>query len=102
MRKSSFFFVYLGVSSLFLAAAFVHSQYLQNRRAPELRENARLVRTLELTDLCLFTEARYTRNPSLADFYAPFQDHPCSLEHFPSGSLIMPYRRNAENHALMD
>ena len=102
MRKSSLFFVYLAVSGLLLAAAFAHAQYQQNRRSPELRENGRLVRTLELTDLCLFTEARYTRHPSLADFYAPFQDHPCSLEHFPSGSLIMPNRRNAENHAYLD
>ena len=102
MRKSSLFFVYLGGCSLFLAAAFTHSQYQQNQRLSELQENARLVHTLELTDLCLFTEARYTRNPSQTDFYAPFQDHPCSLEHFPSGSLIMPNRRNAEYHALMD
>ena len=102
MRKSSLFFVYIAVSSLFLAAAFAHAQYQQNRRSPELQENTRIVRTLELTDLCLFTEARYTRNPSVADFYTPFQDHPCSLEHFPSGSLIMPNRGNAENHAFMD
>ncbi len=102
MRKSSLFFVYLAISSLFLAAAFAHAQYQQYRQSPELQENARLVRTLELTDLCLFTEARYTRNPSQADFYAPFQDHPCSLEHFPSGSLIMPNRGNAKNHAFMD
>jgi hypothetical protein len=43
---------------------------------------------LALTDLCLFTEARYTRHPSMADLHTPFQDHPLSLEHFPSGSLI--------------
>jgi hypothetical protein len=49
-----------------------------------------LVRTLELTDLCLFTEARYTRHLSQADLNAPFQDHPMSLEHYPSGSLVMP------------
>jgi hypothetical protein len=26
----------------------------------------------------------------MADRHAPFQDHPLSLEHFPSGSLIAP------------
>lgn len=102
MRKSSFFFLYIAVSAIFLAVAFSYSRYQQNRRSLELQEDTKLVRTLELTDLCLFTEARYTRHPSLTDFYAPFQDHPCSLEHFPSGSLIMPNRRNAENHAVMD
>ena len=102
MRKSSFFLVYLTIGSLLLAAAFAHALYQQGRRFPELRDKAELVRTLELTDLCLFTEARYTRHPSLSDLYAPFQDHPCSLEHFPSGALIVPNRRNAENHAHMD
>ena len=35
-------------------------------------------------------EARYTRHPALADRHAPFQEHPLALEHFPSGSLILP------------
>jgi hypothetical protein len=51
---------------------------------------AALVRQLQLTDLCLFTEARYTRHPSQADLHSPFQDHPLALEHFPSGSLLLP------------
>jgi hypothetical protein len=45
---------------------------------------------LGLTDLSLFVEARYARHPSQADRFAPFQDHPTSLEHFPSGSLVPP------------
>jgi len=49
-----------------------------------------MVRQLQLTDLCLFTEARYTRHLSQADLYAAFQDHPLSFEHFPSGSLVRP------------
>ncbi len=47
-----------------------------------------MARRLGLTDLALFTEARYARHPSQADRFAPFQDHPTSLEHFPSGSLV--------------
>ncbi len=47
-----------------------------------------LVRQLGLSDLSLFTEARYTRHPSQADYHAPFQDHPAALEHFPSGALL--------------
>jgi len=49
-----------------------------------------LVREYGLTDLCLTSEARYTRHPSQADLHAPFQDHPLALEHYPSGSLIQP------------
>lgn len=47
-------------------------------------------RELMLTDLALFTEARYTRHPSQADFHAAFQDHPAALERFPSGSFAPP------------
>ncbi len=49
-----------------------------------------LAETLQLTDLSLFTEARYIRHLSMADRFSAFQDHPLSLEHFPSGSLIGP------------
>jgi len=53
-----------------------------------------LVRELQLTDLCLFTEARYTRHLSQADWQTPFQEHPAALEHFPSGSLVAPPYEN--------
>lgn len=49
-----------------------------------------LVRELGLTDLSLFTEARYTRHPSQTDRHTAFQDHPAVLEHFPTGSLMLP------------
>lgn len=56
--------------------------------------NTDLARRLNLTDLCLFTEARYTRHPSMADNHAAFQEHPASFDHFPSGSFLMPQRMN--------
>jgi hypothetical protein len=43
---------------------------------------------LGLTDLAIWTEARYTRHPSQADVFSPFQDLPSSLEHFPAGSVV--------------
>jgi hypothetical protein len=55
-----------------------------------------------LTDLCLFTEARYTRHPSQADFHAPFQDSPLALEYFPSGSLMPPPPALKKNHGRPD
>lgn len=70
--------------------------------AERLDENARLVQQLGLTDLCLFTEARYTRHPSQADLHSAFQDHPLGLEHFPSGSLLPPPNTLAVSHENLD
>jgi hypothetical protein len=85
-RSTAFLLVLLGQALLGLAAAG-HAAARRDAAAAELAVQAALVARLELTDLCLFTEARYTRNPSQADSFAPFQDHPRALEHFPSGSL---------------
>lgn len=52
--------------------------------------NLTIVRSLGLTDLALWTEARYTRHPSQSDFFSPFQDLPGGMEHFPAGSLLSP------------
>ena len=52
--------------------------------------NRALARWVGFTDPALFTDARYTRHPSLADRHSPFQDYPLALEHFPSGSLVLP------------
>ena len=65
-----------------------------NEEVPQKRE---LVRRLELTDLAIWTEAWYTRHPSQADFFAPFQDGPSSLEHFPAGSVVAAPDRSFEN-----
>jgi hypothetical protein len=56
----------------------------------KVAEERQLVSELGLTDLCLFTEARYVRHLSQADLHSPFQDHPLALEHSPSGSLVLP------------
>jgi len=60
------------------------------RSRNEIPAKRELVRHLKLTDLSLWTEARYTRNPSQTDVFTPFQDFPSSLEHFPAGSIIGP------------
>jgi hypothetical protein len=90
MRRSTLFFWTIGVLVLLLAAAWSHAGYARSKQAEALKLTAELAGRLELTDLCLFTEARYTRHPSQADLHTAFQDHPMSLEHFPSGSLISP------------
>lgn len=85
---------------LFLAS-FADAGRLAQKRAGEQATRAALAAKLQLTDLALFTEARYTRHPSLADLHSAAQDHPLSLEHFPSGSL-MPPPVHLRNHAPLD
>jgi hypothetical protein len=102
MRKSSLWFWYLAVSLMLLIIAFARGAHQREQSYESLRTAAALVRDLELTDLCLFTEARYTRHPSQADLHTPFQDHPLSFEHFPSGSLVTPRTGGPENHADLD
>lgn len=58
-----------------------------NELLPARRE---MVRRLQLTDLAIWTEARYARHPSQADLFTPFQEFPGAAEHFPSGSLLAP------------
>jgi hypothetical protein len=90
MRKSSFFLFYLTSNFLILLFLFAHAFFHETHAGPLLRENSELVQTLELSDLCLFTEASYTRHLTQADLNTPFQDYPVCLEHFPSGSILMP------------
>jgi hypothetical protein len=87
-RKSDLFFIYLLAGMLLVSLMFVHAHVQAHLDMPLLNQRAEIVRVLGLTDLCLFTEARYTRHPSLADLSTPFQDHPVSLEHFPSGTIV--------------
>ena len=56
----------------------------------ELPARQALVRALGLTDLALWSEARYTRHPSQADLFTPFQGFPGAPEHFPAGSIVGP------------
>jgi hypothetical protein len=89
-RKSNILFLCLAMNICALFFVFVHAFLERRNSSRQLRERAGIVEKYELTDLCLFTDARYTRNPVMADFSTPFQDHPLSVEHFPSGSIISP------------
>mgnify|MGYP001186391825 CR=1 FL=1 len=80
----------LGAGALAFIGCFADAARLGAAADSALAERSRLVAQLRLTDLALFTEARYTRHPSQADLHSAFQDHPLALEHFPSGSLVAP------------
>jgi hypothetical protein len=90
VRKSSLFFLYFTINMILLILMFVHASFKKDLEVRSIKEKAEMVRRLQLTDLCLFTEASYTRHLSQADLHTAFQDSPMSLEHFPSGSLAAP------------
>jgi hypothetical protein len=90
LRKSSLALILAGIGVLLIGLMFTHAWLQRQADNPLIDAVARVVANLELTDLALFTEARYTRHPSQADLHSAFQDHPVALEHFPAGSLVGP------------
>lgn len=90
MRKSNLFLLYLTANFLLLFFLFAHAYLHETHAGLHLGKNSELVKRLGLSDLCLFTEASYTRHLTQADSHVPFQDHPVCLEHFPSGSILTP------------
>jgi hypothetical protein len=75
---------------IILILLLAHSFYQIRADQSWLKEKKQMVRDLELTDLCLFTEANYTRHLTQADRHTPFQNSPMAFEHFPSGSILLP------------
>jgi len=89
--KSKIFLAATLLELVLLAGFLVHSRRVE-KSTESLRtsQTAELVSVLQLTDLSIWTEARYTRHPSQADFFSAFQDFPAALEHFPAGSVVSP------------
>ena len=89
-RKSDIFFIVVALGAAAFGLMMAHAHHRNGNAGSGLKEKAMLVERLELTDLCLFTDARYARHPSMADLHTPFQDSPMAMEHFPSGTVILP------------
>ena len=91
MIKHKLFLGFTFIEILILSVMFLYSQKtVTERKMGEVPAKRELVRHLKLTDLSLWTEARYTRHPSQADIFTAFQDFPSSFEHFPAGSIVGP------------
>jgi hypothetical protein len=99
MCRTDRFLWLLGVLVLATLLTFADATLRAHEASPRLAASAALVRDLGLTDLALFTEARYTRHLSQADLHTAFQDHPLAFEHFPSGSLLAPPATLLTRHA---
>jgi hypothetical protein len=90
LRKSDVFLLLTVSGMVLLAAILLQAHIVARGDLPFVRQEAEVVKNLGLTDLCLSTEARYTRHLSQADWHAAFQSHPMALDHFPSGSILGP------------
>jgi hypothetical protein len=101
VRRSHRVGLLLALALAALAASFAAAR-LRALHVPAARLVRGLVEQLQLTDLSLFTEARYTRHPSQADLHSAFMDHPLALEHFPSGSLVPPPGSLVETYENLD
>ena len=93
IRPLSFLLVL--VLGFFTLAGVVARDGWGNPRSQQSRfDDAQLTQVLMITDLALWTEARYTRHPSQADFFTPFQSTPAAMDHFVSGTWIQPAVRH--------
>ena len=99
-RPIHFFVLLLGT----LCILNISLYYVSFQRQAHLLDDASIFDVvtsgLGLTDLCISTEARYTRHPAVSDPMAPFMDHPGAIEHFPSGSFWTPPQRHSESRGL--
>lgn len=89
MRRSLQFLLFTAACLTMFLLLPLHARHTQQNSGGDTKLQKAQLRSLHVTDLCLATEARYTRHPAMADRHAPFQEHPLALEHFPSGSLIL-------------
>lgn len=94
MRSSSITLLFFAACSISTGFTLVDAYISSDRATAALQQRTTIVRELGLTDLALFTEARYTRHYSQADLHSAFQDHPMAMEHFPSGSMLLPPQRS--------
>ena len=87
MRPSHILFIFLLLLIFIDGALYLHAGRLNNELKDDQAIQAIAVAGLGLTDLCIATEARYTRHPAVSDPMAPFMGHPGAIEHFPTGSF---------------
>ena len=91
MLKSKVFIGFIIIECVVILAMLGHGQVRYHLEDKEnLAAKRALVLKLGLTDFAIWTEARYTRHPSQADFFSAFQEFPGSFEHFPAGAIIAP------------
>jgi hypothetical protein len=79
----------IGVEVLILSAMMIHST-VASQDTNRLENEKQIVKSLQLSDLCLVTESRHTRHISQPEPVAAFQDLPGYYDHFPSSTFLTP------------
>ena len=64
-RGSTAFFLFVTIGLCGLLLLFAHAYWREKADRAAYGEKREIVKALGLTDLCLFTEARYTRHPAV-------------------------------------
>ena len=97
-RNADLFAAFLALGVLLVGLMLVDTALSRRLDEAATRQRRAIVTTLTLTDLCLTTETRSTRHPSLAALHTPFQDRPLALDGFPTRSLMVltPHLRPRE------
>ncbi len=91
MRNSTIFIIFAATMMLILGfLLIVHPAVSSSEYQKRTSANRQVVERLGLTDICLFTEAGYTRHVTQSDLFSAFRDHPGAREHLPSGSMFGP------------
>jgi hypothetical protein len=91
VNRSTRFLLLTAFGTMTLAALVIWADgERRGWRDQELPRLQTLAARLDLTDLALWSEARYARHPSQADLFSAFQDFPAAPEHFPAGSITGP------------
>jgi hypothetical protein len=100
MRPSLTLFIILITLLLADGGLYIHMRHLHTQSRKSIQILDITTSALGLSDLCVSTEARYTRHPAVSDPMAPFMDHPGAIEHFPTGSFWLPpnYEIFIKNH----
>lgn len=87
-QKSRSFLLFIAVLTALVGVMLLHASIRREMDKTLLNQKSEVVGHLGITDICIFTDARYTRHPSMADYATPFQDYPLSIDHFPSSSFM--------------
>ena len=87
MRPSHILLVIILFFLILDSVLYLHASRLRETLRSDYAVQAIAVAGLGLSDLCVATEARYTRHPAVSDAMVPFMDHPGAIEHFPTGSF---------------
>lgn len=90
MRPACRLFIILMILLVINGGLYAYGNYKKARKASRAHVLNITTAGLGLTDLCVATEARYTRHPAVSDPMVPFMDHPGAIEHFPTGSFWAP------------